>query len=344
MGRRALVVRRRRVGYQRPLVETRSVYKQPFLTSSVWNTPIGSGAVLVDAGLAATTLASGRVTADPIHLGMDPAAPLKELGTATTVVRADGTVSTVTPGYTIPAGTMVRVPPTVAHNGSYNGISAFVMADGIHYMSGQALHLAAGGSPSWAFTRPQPSGSLYDDGREGIHGGSRLGGLGGTLRAWEWYDTGPIRHVLAINLYGIRFLSTTTNGWRWPAYVADAEYNDSATQNYYGRTGTGFDGMKMGSLLALPPSFNMDTLATAQARRVATCLRDFGGYVVDNTKRDVHAISVENSVVPDWDGHGTAFHADLMGVFTALNLVNNSASTAVGGGGTPRVAAVPDVA
>src|SRR5450759_3627191 len=53
----------------------RNVYQWPFDRTSIWNTPIGSGASYVPAGLASATAWKGQVTADPEQIGVDPQAP-----------------------------------------------------------------------------------------------------------------------------------------------------------------------------------------------------------------------------------------------------------------------------
>jgi hypothetical protein len=320
---------------------------QPFADASIWNTPIGDGATTASAGLApALYHASDWVTVDPIFLGMDADDPTKTLSTRTTVNGTPG--ATVTPNYTIPGGTTVHVPADLSHTGTWNGIAGFVdSSDTTKAWQGQTLYLTAGGNPSWAYTKPLGQTDLLGDGIAGIHGGSGLSGLGGTIRKWEWDGTEPILHALSMNLYGRRFLSTSTSGYRWPATKADSGYNTdlypgqtgvnqlltaNGTDNYYGSANTN---MKMGSLLCLPQNYDIASITNAQVKRIATALRDFGAYVVDNTARDVHAFSVESTIKSSWEGAGATFHSELMDVISDLLVVTNSASNAIGGGGTP---------
>lgn len=339
-------------GTQPVAAQYRNHLLQPFASTSIWNTPIGTGATTVSAGLApALYHASDWVTVDPIYLGMNTGDPVKTLSTRTTVNGTPG--ATVTPNYTIAAGTTVHVPPTLSHTGTWNGIAGFVSStDTTKAWQGQTLYLDAGGNPSWAYTKPLGQDDLLGAGLVGMHGGSAMSGIGGVIRAWEWNGTAPILHALSMNLYGRRFLSTTTSGYRWPATKADSGYNTdlypgqtgegqlltaNGTDNYYGSANTN---MKMGSLLCLPSGYNIAAITNPQVQRIATALRDFGAYVVDNTARDVHAFSVESTVKSSWEGAGTTFHSELMTVVSNLLVVTNNASDAIGGGGSP-IAAPP---
>lgn len=328
------------------LTGTRDPLLQPFSKTSIWNIPIGSGAITKDAGIRATPHPdqiyadtfgqSSKVVIDPIYITMDPAQPLK-------------TISGSSLNFTIPSGTQVHVDPILAHNGSYNGICAFLRPGGKTYMEGQPLTLAAGGNPSWKYTNPKTTDAdLRSEGRAGMHGGAQMSGLGGAIRRKEWdeYASKPLRHVLSINLFGVRFMSRGVHpqgggGWRWPAYRADSGFDNSASKNYYGLTDPSMP--MMGALVCLPETFDLAKVTHPRARWLAEGLRGMGAYVVDNTAWDAHAFSMEKSVSGLFRNENATFHAEVMALFSALHIVTNNSSTNVGGGGTPRVSPPPDL-
>lgn len=300
-----------------PAPTTRDVYKWPFAVDSIWNTPIGSGAVYVPSGLLAANAASSAVTSDNEYIGVNPSDPLK------------------TPsGPFVPGGTLVHVPTNMSANGSWNSCAVLLDQDNRSVWQGQPMTLSAGGNPSWRYTFPSTKVDLYGDGRAGIHGGSGLSAIGGSIRLGELTSTEPLRHVLKMNTYGKRFLSQSNNGHRWPAYRADSYYNSGS--NAYGGTVVA---MRMGSLVALRPDVNLSSITEPRARKIAECLRDYGAYIVDDTAWDVHAFCVEKGVWPARTE--TAFHSQLMQVITWLYVIDNNSPTSVGGGGTRRAPLAP---
>jgi hypothetical protein len=178
---------------------TRDKYQWPFASNSIWNMPIGSAARYVPAGIQYAGAWNGQITRDNEYIGLNPNDPLKRLN----------------------SGAMVHVPPSMSHDGSWNGCATLLMQDGSSIASGQPLRLSSGGDPSWQydFTNGQ---DLYGDGRFGCHGGSSLSGVGGSLRVGELNGPDPVRHALKVNLFAQRFLSCSDGGYRWPAFRADA--------------------------------------------------------------------------------------------------------------------------
>ncbi len=303
--------------------ETRDPLAWPFSRTSIWNTPIGSAAAYVPARLQAANAWYGRITADPEYISVDPTSPLKTL----TVPGQAGD------------GAQVRVAPDLAHNGSWNGCSTVLTADGRSVWSGQPLRLTAGGTPTWTWTTQRTASDLRGDGIEGCHGGSRMSGLGGSLRTGELATAAPLRHALKVNLYCKKYCfrgGSQADSKRWPAFTAD------------GYWATGYSGsvpaLKMGALLALPPSTDLRGVTDPKARKIAEAFRDFGAYVVDDTAWDVHALDMDQRMVKsgEWPGASEpAFHAQLQQVFQQLAVVDNNTPGSVGGGGTPRAPLAP---
>jgi hypothetical protein len=99
--------------------------------------------------------------------------------------------------------------------------------------------------------------------------------------------------------------------------------------------------MRMGSLLAVLPSVNCDTVVTSRhARKICHAFQDYGAYVVDDTFWDVHAIDLD---VNAEFGDGGSFHSDVQKLFQMLHVVDNNAPGSIGGGGIPRVPLAPPI-
>lgn len=328
-----------------PAAQARDPLLQPYANDSIWNTPIGASATRVPASLATTTGAAGKITVDPIFITIDATAPLKTATPATTVLSGDGTTTrTVTPSWS--GSVQVRVKPTMAHNGAYNGLFVALTSSGTSVVQGQPVYLTAGGDPSYAYAKPKvsPWDSITGPGLQGMHAGSGMTAFGGCLREWEWSDpTAVIQHVLSMNLYSIRFLSRTTStgaqpspgnpgGFRSPATTADSAYNTpSDTNTYYNGTNPA---VKMGTLLALPLNYDMSQITNPKVKRIAQALHDYGAYVVDGTGRDVHAFSVEYTIEAAFTGAGATFHSELMACIVALEVIDDNSLTNPGGAGT----------
>lgn len=335
---------------------------QPYNSSSIWNTPIGTLADEVTADLPVQFNSAGKVSVDPIHLAMTPGAPIRQIRNGTTlnhttmpVLSASATIGN--PGVADPR---VHIGDSITHNSGWNGIFGGLDADDITLAwTGQALNrLTATDQPQIYRTGSgYPTGNrghddLLGDGRKGAHGGGQCGGIGGTLRDWEYDaalagDVTAIKHRLAINTYSPTSLSQANqgfgaglsgDGWRWPAYKADSDFTTPGANNYYGRTGVGYDGVVMGSLLALPGSYPITGIADPVAAALAWTLKNFGCQIVDVvglTPR--YAFSVENNRKAAWDGRSvSAFHQPLMTLITSLVLIDDCMPATPGGAGSPR--------
>ncbi len=134
--------------------------------------------------------------------------------------------------------------------------------------------------------------SIFGDGALGSHGGSGLSGIGGTIRLGELLpDTGPIKHALKIELqhqwyYGARPLQNASayNGGRgqyvWPATGSDGGSNKAPGGLY-----TGSDPhIAPGALLAIPAAASASIKTnTVVGGKIKQALVDFGAYIVDDT-------------------------------------------------------------
>src|SRR5439155_1567891 len=127
--------------------------------------------------------------------------------------------------------------------------------------------------------------------------------------------------------------------------------------------------LRMGSLLALPPSVDVNSmgLETDAAKILAHTFQDYGGYTVDDAAWSVYAVATEYSPSGKVDDEfGAAWNftispasrdvpwaRDMDRIFGALNVIDNwdqakwaqvsaSNGTQGAGGGAPRVAWAPD--
>src|SRR2546428_5977899 len=140
-----------------------------------------------------------------------------------------------------------------------------------------------------------------------------------------------IRHAMKVSLdaQANLFFDTSTGGFRWPATVADL-----CASTCYGGT---HPALRMGSLLALPPGFDMTSLETDAARILARGFVDYGAYVVDNAGWSVYGLdtefstagNVEQEFASSWgfsmtpDSKDVPWARDMDRIFGALAVVDN---------------------
>jgi hypothetical protein len=340
--------------------ECRDPLVQPFAPDSIWNMPIGSNAVYVPAEIAPAS--RWGVTADEELIILTPDAPLRPIyehdaGWDVNRLRCESrTGELLFEGVPIPLEFWTD-PGYLG--GTPNHGAAILLADGESILQTQPLHICDDGAAVSQYL--WETISIYGDGTIGAHGGSNLSSIGGSLRVGELVPGGAIRHALKLNLYGELYYYYDANdpdgmpGYRWPASWAD-----SVAAETYG--GTNY-ALQMGALLALPPTFDMDTLQTEPARMMAEALRDYGTYIVDDAAWDVYGWSTEwgpgGRVLDEFrQAWGWEFEVevnatcsdrsseclwaqDMAAMVTALHVVDNNAADAMGGGGKPLAPPAP---
>jgi hypothetical protein len=354
----------------------------PFAQNSIWNTPIGSGAVYVPAGLAATpddptdTVEpkwSSMPHIDRERIVLTPTAPMTRIEYSNAEWHADRDRCVPTPELN-PNPALRGLPVDVPMPASYvlsgsrrNDGAAFLMPDRRTLIQLQPFARCVAGGVGTASLRYKENGAdadIFGDGRLGAHGGSKLATLGGTIRLGEMRpgSRGP-RHALKILLWSRIELfncATPSECFRWPAFVADAGAVDK-----YGTIGNNQNSaMKMGALLAIPPSININNigLESEPGRQIAWTLQNYGAYVVDSTGGAGFTIAAEDGAhgrkddefradyAMDFEAHvidGTSERAnsawvrDLQRIRPLLHVVNNNSPTSIGGGGTPRQPLAP---
>src|SRR5213594_1053876 len=335
----------------------------PFSRDSIWNLPIGASAVYVPANIQQAT--QRGMTTDPDVIILTPNATMTDVyynsdgwsGGSRCAPQGNVLVNAPIPDNFVVSGAGSGNPDGTTPNYA----TAILMSDGHTLTQGQPFARCTAGGPAtmwWSL-----SNDLYGTGVDGGHGGSRLSSLGGTIRLGELVPGGVIRHVMKVNVYGLNnyYYDGTTQGYRWPASQAD-----SCASTCYGGTTRP---LRMGSLLAIPASVNIDSLGleTEPAKILARAFQDYGAYAVDDTAWSVYAIATEFSPAGRVDDEfNTAWGfpinpptktgpwaLDMDRLFGALNVVDNwdagqwaavSASNGAqgAGGGAPIVPWAPD--
>src|SRR5436189_283622 len=335
----------------------------PFSRDSIWNLPIGASAVYVPGNIKKPTAYGMTTDVDVLVLTPNaPSTPVYYNGDAWnggSRCSAQGGVLFSAP---IPTNVVVRGAGSGNPDGTTpNYATAILAADGHTLIQGQPMaRCTAGGTATIMWS--QQNEDLLGTGNSGAHGGSMLSSIGGTIRLGELVPGGAIRHALKVNLNGgDDYYYGNTGGFRWPATTADS----GASGAYRGSV----PALRMGSLLALPPSIDVNAmgLETDAAKIVAHAFQDYGGYTVDDAAWSVYALSTEYSPSGKVDtefqsawgfpispaSRDVPWARDMDRIFGALGVVDNwnyatwqvtSASNgALGAGlGVPRVPWAPD--
>lgn len=322
---------------------TRDKYKQPFASTSIWNTAIGSGANYVSTGFQA----AGALQADQDYFfcleSTDPVTPIYDVINWGHRCQSTKYLGGLT--LNLPADLIV---PDATSSDTPNNATAFLLPDWRHLVQLNAFARCTAGGPGYGYwTTWGDKQDIYLDGIRGAHAGSGLSSIGGTIRLGELTGPEPIRHALKVNVFADKYLSYSGGGYRWPADRSD----DDAATTYKGTNAA----IRMGTLLAIPPQVAMSELGlqTEPAKKLFWTLQNYGAYIVDNTAWDAYALAVEHGVPQEFrtayghEMHGYAslgaWFSDVMKLFQALQVVENNSSTSIGGGGTPLQPAAPPI-
>ncbi|MEN9866407.1 MAG: hypothetical protein RL748_1997 [Pseudomonadota bacterium] len=335
----------------------RDPLKWPFASDSIWNMPIGSNAQYVPANLPAVpsnNVWSPMPQIENERIILRPEAPKTKIfyNPSAWTLGADRCTPTTTLLTTLPFPDEFIVGNTRFNNGA-----AILEPDGRTVAQSQPWTRCAHGAAATALVTFPPV-DLYGDGISGSHGGSYMSALGGTIRVGELRPGGPpIRHALKIDVdtrEAFAPCATKAECFRWPAKVADSD-----AVGYYGSLNPNAPkAMKMGVLLAIPPTVDIDHmgLETEPGRQLAWTMQNYGMYIVDSVGGPGYTFAVEDgsegSVLAQFQqdyGHpmeqrvrdNTPWTRDFQRLITALWVVNNNSPTSIGGGGTPRQPLAP---
>lgn len=322
----------------------RDKHQQPFSCDSIWNMPIGANANYVPADIKPAGFISGDVDyyivttqADPLVPWYNPESWLK--GRCNNVGKGRNGYLHVPPDLIVADATKTKTP---------NNSAAFLQPDGKTLIQMSPLTRCQPGSAVFGYVAPSYPHyheNIYGQGITGGHAGSGLSSIGGTLRLGELVTDEPIRHSLKLELYANQYLYSQPPGFRWPAVRADIyaynDYYDQGNMQYGGSN----PALVMGSLLAIPPQVTLESLnlQTIPGRKLFFTLQNYGGYIVDDTLWDNHAIAIENGAMEEFASkYQYSFNSDagdwfddINKLFQALQIVNNNNPENVGGGGQP---------
>lgn len=328
----------------------------PFAGTSIWNTPIGSSARYVAASppfakityLAPDTSYLVRVADN------DPERPLAEPG--------DGPNGAACPASAEGRLTFgpLRVPDDFvlsdAENRAIGSSASFVQPDGHTLIDVSGIKRCTRAGPVFGYRFG--SDDLRGEGLQGGEGGSGLSSLGGSLRRGELTNEWPIRHALKVQVWGDRYLysdATRPDGcFRWPATRCDGAHADPGPAGYHGADPS----RTMGSLLALPPNLTPHQLglATTAGFKLFHALQDFGAYIAGNSGTEGVLLGMNREAVAELadtldvrlgdtsNTAGRALFDDIAKLVSRLEVVDNNAPDAIGGGGAPRVTPAPPLA
>lgn len=337
---------------------TRNPLQQPFSSNSIWNMPIGSNAQYVPAGLTSdpeNDAWAPMPQIDDEYIIMTPTAPL-------TPIMYNGAGWSGNNRCTSGGRQLTQAPiPSnfVVPNNGANNSAAILSADGRTIIQSQPFTRCTAGSFATSLLT-FANVDLYGTGITGSHGGSGLSALGGDIRVGELRpgQQGP-RHALKVNVdspYDLYKCTTIGQCYRWPAVAADS----GAVGDYGSADNNQNTAMKMGALLALPASVNINSigLESEPGKEIAWTLQNYGAYIVDSTGGAAFAIEAENgpsgSLRAQFQGDygipfeervndNTPWSRDLQRLLPLLNVVNNNSSASIGGGGTPRQPLAPAI-
>ncbi len=334
--------------------ERRDPLQWPYPPDSIWNHPLGAEAELVPLNMEIPRDMTLNIEEDILIIAPE-AAPKSII--AHDAAWRDGVTRCGSRTGEVLAEAL-PIPEGWHTDPGYHGVkpnhsAAIVMPD-LTLFETQPFHICPDGIAVSQYTNETWQGdSLLTGGMGGhpdggSHGGSFMTAFGGTIRLGEWVPGGNIPHTLKFEVHSIDVLSSSSQGFRWPALRADAGY-----QNGYGGS---VPEARMGALVALPPTYDLASLETEPAKIVATTLQRYGAYIVDGTGWSTAAFAVEWSPagrvrdefeevwgfpmvgdIQSSSGEQKDFLEDMIQIYRGLHVVDDNAPDSVGGGG-PRMA------
>lgn len=354
---------------------SRDPFFQPFITNSIWNMPLGTGAIWKDAHMVGNPDTDNPFAKMP---GFDGEKIVIKC-TSPRMAILDCTVGWSGGNRCVATGathTAVPCPNNfVQANNTLNNCFAGFLSDSRTIVQCQPWTRCTVGGSATALPSTFRADDLYGTGYYGCHGGSGLSAIGGSLRLGELRpgDTEGPHHVLKLNIYCRQFMFRSTNAaqlFRWPATKCDGYATSSRANGGYGTdpTGTGTDGscsftdMKMGCLLGFSQGVNLTALSfsTTPGYLLAWTLQNYGGYVVDDTFAAGFDFNGENGpdgsfgaqFASDWgfafvhnesDTTTSPWVRDIQKICNNLSVVTNNSAGAIGGGGTPLQPLAPEI-
>lgn len=185
----------------------------PFRSSSIWNTPIGSAARYVPAGIEQAS----SITNDPAYftdlstMNADDYTSYRLLTpngqrNGNNVGRCQGTTDL---GPVLFPKNMIVPDGTVQPYSTPNNVTAVVQPDGRSIQQIQPLARCTAGANVHGYRAREDD--LYGDGTYGAHFGSGLSSIGGAIRPGELTDELPIRHALQLEVWAAATSTSTAH-------------------------------------------------------------------------------------------------------------------------------------
>lgn len=340
----------------------RSPTAWPFTWSSIWNMPIGSDAKLVPAPLDKVN----SFGADENVLILQPTAPTISVhdnagGSATGATPCAATTGAQRGLFTAPvpftftttdagaADAITALAPAKRPNGAV----AILSKNARTLLQAQPFVRCSTGQATAQHVFPIDD-LVSGSGQRGAHRATQMSSLGGTLRVNDLRPGSTIRHALQIEVDPARLVAPAPGAvppYRWPALPSTAPTDVTPT-------GTNA-ALKLGALLALPPSYRIDTLKSEPGRIIARALQEYGSYLIDYSRGTDVALTTEwgpaGRTSEDFlQDYGTSFAAtsdactkncdwrdDIVAILGALTVVDDNGPTSVGGRGRRRVPCAP---
>ena len=327
--------------------DCRNARTWPFLSTSIWNTPIGSDAIFHDPGIFRPPfpLPKNFFSDDDYFIvttSSDPLTPWYNQGWwGPPGGEAHCNVT----------GRFVRnisfpLNVTVREYGN-NNAAALLQPDKHTIINMQPLYRCQPGSPvlSLAMGGLRATDDIVSgNGSWGAHGGSGLSSIGGTIRLGELLPSAPpIRHALKLQLFASTYYYSRPPGYVWPALNCDGYAFNPSDPGHYGGNDIY---VSPGSLLAIPSNISVK-VTTAPGQKLLFTLQNYGGYLCDDTYYNRGTVGTEHGVTDefqatygypfdtDGSGSGAAWYADMLVLFQSLRVVINNRNDTIGGGGTP---------
>ncbi len=259
-----------------PSAETcRDRFTWPFASTSIWNMPVGSGALFDPAQLFPSPATPASVFLDTEYFyattDADPWTPWYHQGWWAGRTSHCTVIGPLVGEIQFPANA------TVTMGG--NNAAALLLPDNVTLLQLQPLYRCKVGSPILAqdFVMHRENESILEDGMYGAHGGSGLSSIGGSLRLGELLpDSPPIRHALKLELFANHYFNSFPCFY-WPARQCDGYAHNESNPLFYNGTNPY---MGPGALLAVPsdlaPALEAQ-MSTIPGAKLLAALTDYGG-------------------------------------------------------------------
>lgn len=327
------------------LTTYRNKYLWPFSWNSIWNLSLGSKARYLPANIEPAYAVTPEINFFIVTSDRDPVVDWYSpqnwgVGRCQPGGKLLGKIH-FPDDLVIPDATKTHTP---------NNVAAILHPDGHTLIQINPLaRCQAGGA---VFGYGTDTEDITGKGISGGQGGSGMSSIGGTIRLRELLPTTtPIRHALKVKLWGYKHLYHNPPGYRWPADRADGYAFDDDSDDKYGGSNPK---LVMGSLLAIPPLITPASLKlqTIPGQKIFYALQNYGGYIVDDSAWNSHAIAIEKGVdeefraIYGYDFYSTRdrptpFYQDINKIFQTLQIVDNNTPDNVGGGGRRRQPLAP---